>query len=71
MIGGGSLPGEGLPTFVLAIPHPEPHRLAASLRAAETPVVGRVEHESLLLDPRTVAESEEPGMLAALRAAPA
>ena len=32
MIGGGSLPGESLPTFVLAIPHAEPHRLAALLR---------------------------------------
>ncbi|PZC49868.1 MAG: L-seryl-tRNA(Ser) seleniumtransferase [Chloroflexi bacterium] len=69
MIGGGSLPGEGLPTFVLAIAQPEPHRLAAALRRAETPVVGRVERESVLLDPRTVAESEEAAFLATVRSA--
>ena len=69
MIGGGSLPGEGLPTYVLAIPHGDPNRLAARLRAGETPVVGRVAHESLLLDPRTVAEPEEGALLAAVRAA--
>ena len=69
MIGGGSLPGEGLPTFVLAIAQPEPQRLAAALRRAETPVVGRVERESVLLDPRTVAESEEAAFLATVRSA--
>ena len=69
MIGGGSLPGEGLPTFVLAIAQPEPQRLAAALRRAETPVVGRVEQESVLLDPRTVAESEEAAFLATVRSA--
>ena len=36
MVGGGSLPGEGLPTWVLAVPSPEPGRLAARLRASAT-----------------------------------
>ena len=78
MIGGGSLPGEALPTFVLAIPQAEPHRLAARLRAGgapdgaqdgATPVVGRVEHDALLLDPRTVAEADETALLETLRTA--
>ena len=69
MIGGGSLPGESLPSFVLTLPNEEPHRLAARLRSAERPVVGRVEREALRLDPRTVAEDEEAALLATLRAA--
>ncbi len=69
MVGGGSLPGEGLPTWALAIASAEPDRMAARLRSSPTPVVGRVERDALLLDPRTVAEAEEAALLSALRAA--
>ena len=69
MAGGGSLPGEGLPTWALAIASAEPGRLAARLRSAPTPVVGRVERDALLLDPRTVSEAEEAELVSALRAA--
>jgi len=57
MVGGGSLPEESLPTYLLAI-SPTPaagvDEIARRLRASDPPVVGRIEHGRLLLDPRTV-----------------
>ena len=68
-IGGGSLPGQVLPTYVLAIPHEQPQLLAAALRRASPPIIARVAEGALLLDPRTVREEEEAPLLAALKAA--
>jgi L-seryl-tRNA(Ser) seleniumtransferase len=68
-VGGGTLPGETLPTAVLAIPSPDPDALAARLRRADPPVVGRIEAGELLLDPRTVQPGEGAAVVAALRAA--
>jgi L-seryl-tRNA(Ser) seleniumtransferase len=71
-IGGGSLPGETLPTWLLALPVPQDNpnrtisRLQAQLRAQRPPVVGRVEHDCLLFDPRTVLAFQEETLLAAL-----
>jgi len=42
-VGGGSLPGVTLPTFVLALPPGAPDELAARLRRADPPVVARIE----------------------------
>lgn len=53
-VGGGSLPGTTLPTRLAAIDHPHPERIAALLRAADPPLIGRVREGRLLLDPRTV-----------------
>jgi L-seryl-tRNA(Ser) seleniumtransferase len=65
-VGGGTLPGEVLPTFVLAIPSDDPDALAARLRRADPPVVGRIEAGEVLLDPRTVLPGEGAAVLAAL-----
>jgi L-seryl-tRNA(Ser) seleniumtransferase len=70
-VGGGTLPGETLPTVVLAIPSAEPDALAARLRAHQPPVVARIEAGEVLLDPRTVLPGEGPQVVAALRAATA
>lgn len=58
-VGGGSLPGTALPTWLVAIRHPQPDKLAARLRADETPIIGRIEEDQLLLDPRTVLAEQE------------
>jgi L-seryl-tRNA(Ser) seleniumtransferase len=58
-IGGGSLPGATLPTWLVVIPHASPNALAAQLRAAETPIIGRIENDQFLLDPRTVLPEQE------------
>ena len=62
-VGGGSLPGETLPTRLLALLEPSPERLASFLRHADPPVIARVEDEQLVLDPRTVQPEEENELL--------
>jgi L-seryl-tRNA(Ser) seleniumtransferase len=62
-IGGGSLPGATLPSWLVAIRHPRPDALAAQLRAAETPIIGRIENDQFLLDPRTVLPEQEESLL--------
>ncbi len=68
-VGGGSLPGETLPTRLVALREPSPERLARSLRRANPPVIARVEDERLVLDPRTVQPDEEETLLATVIAA--
>lgn len=67
--GGGSLPGEGLPTWVAAVTAPDLDGLAARLRAGEPAVVARVADGRLKLDPRTVLPDDEDALLAAVAAA--
>jgi L-seryl-tRNA(Ser) seleniumtransferase len=67
-VGGGSLPGETLPTALLAIGHPAPDAVAAALRRQPTPVVCRIQQDRLLFDPRTVLPEQEETLLTALAA---
>ncbi len=72
-IGGGSLPGETLPTWLLALPVPlggSANQLQAVLRAQRPPVVGRVERDCLLFDPRTVLDFQGENLLTALERTP-
>ena len=70
-IGGGSLPGETLPSWVLALTCRDnsggPEEMMARLRLADPPVVARVEEDRVLLDPRTVLPEEEEALLQAVR----
>ncbi|MGH2541875.1 MAG: L-seryl-tRNA(Sec) selenium transferase, partial [Ardenticatenaceae bacterium] len=65
-IGGGSLPGETLPTWLLALPAAHPDGWSAALRARHPPVIVRIEDDCLLVDPRTVLEGQERPLLDAL-----
>ena len=67
-VGGGSLPGESLPTHVVAIAprDGDADALVARLRAAPTPVIGRIHDGRLLLDPRTVLPGQEEILLQAV-----
>ncbi len=59
-VGGGSLPGDTLPTYVLALAVAAPDAFMAQLRAAELPIIARIAEGRILFDPRTVlAEQEE------------
>jgi L-seryl-tRNA(Ser) seleniumtransferase len=58
-VGGGSLPGETLPTKLLALSVTDPDGLAEGLRDGDPPVVARIEENRLMLDPRTVLPEEE------------
>jgi L-seryl-tRNA(Ser) seleniumtransferase len=68
-VGGGSLPGETLPTRLVALPTEHPDRLASALRGADPPVIGRIENGHLMLDPRTVQETDEQALLGSVAAA--
>ncbi len=65
-IGGGSLPGETLPTFVLAIKVNNPKNLMDKLRQLPVPIIARVENDQIMLDPRTIFESQEITLLKGL-----
>ncbi len=62
-VGGGSLPGEMLPTMLLAIDADQVSlpldELAKRLRLRSTPIVTRILRDTLLLDPRTVLEEQD------------
>jgi L-seryl-tRNA(Ser) seleniumtransferase len=69
-IGGGSLPGETLPTTLVAldaghvsIPLDE---LAKHLRLHSSPIIARILRDALLLDPRTVLEEQDKEVIQAL-----
>jgi len=66
-VGGGSLPGEMLPTFVLALTVASPNRLAERLHRASQPVIARVEEGRLLFDPRTVLPEQDSLLIDSIR----
>ena len=72
-VGGGSLPGETLPTWLLTIDAGDSPggatALAARLRASDPPVVARIEDDRVVIDPRTVLPGQEEPLARALSAA--
>jgi L-seryl-tRNA(Ser) seleniumtransferase len=65
-IGGGSLPGETLPTRALALRVAAPNAFATRLRRATTAVVARIERGAVLFDPRTVFPDQDQPLLDAI-----
>ena len=68
-VGGGSLPGETLPTWLLALDaggvQGGAEELARRLRGGTPPVVARVQDDRVLLDPRTVFPADDDLLLEA------
>ena len=67
-VGGGSLPGHGLPTVLLALTGPA-SAIATALRHGSPPVIARVEGGACCIDPRTVLKGEDEELLDAVEAA--
>jgi len=67
MVGGGSLPGETLPTYLLALDIPKANNFLTRLRALPFPIVARIENGQTLFDPRTVFPSQEDAFLLGLK----
>ncbi|MBM4295839.1 MAG: L-seryl-tRNA(Sec) selenium transferase [Deltaproteobacteria bacterium] len=67
-VGGGSLPLASLPSRALAlrVPPLAAHQLEARLRQAQPPVIARVEHDTVLLDLRTLLPEDQIELAAAL-----
>jgi L-seryl-tRNA(Ser) seleniumtransferase len=68
-IGGGSLPGETLPSWSIRMETPSPDRVLAGLRAGHPAVIGRIVAEAVVLDLRTVDPSDDERLAGAIRAA--
>ena len=66
-IGGGSAPGSGLPTRLVAVTHPtlSPDAFETALRALDPPVIARIDQDRVVFDLRTVdlADDERLGAL--------
>ncbi len=68
-VGGGSLPGETLPTTAVVLSPRSAEALGRALREGDPPVVARIAEGKVWLDPRTVFPEEEAELLAAVRGA--
>ncbi|MCS7207242.1 MAG: L-seryl-tRNA(Sec) selenium transferase [Dehalococcoidia bacterium] len=70
-LGGGSLPGETLPTWLVALSAEAipggAQELARRLRHQRPPVIARIQNERVVLDPRTVLPDEEEALVRAVR----
>lgn len=69
VLGGGSAPGQTIPTRLLALRHAK-HSAAVlekRLRSRRPPVIARVEEDAVLLDLRTVQPGQEEDLIAAVR----
>ena len=65
-VGGGSLPEETLPTWLLALAVKHPNAFTSRLRKADPPIIARIEDDRIVLDPRTVLKEQEEELLEAL-----
>jgi L-seryl-tRNA(Ser) seleniumtransferase len=65
-VGGGSLPGETLPSFGLGLELPSPDALAARLRLGSPALVARINAGRLLFDLRTLLPEQEDALVGAL-----
>ncbi|MBM3941428.1 MAG: L-seryl-tRNA(Sec) selenium transferase [SAR202 cluster bacterium] len=72
-VGGGSLPGETLPSWALALAcnglTGGAEAVMEGLRSNDPPVIARIEADQVLLDPRTVLPEEDSPLLEAVTAA--
>ncbi len=66
-VGGGSLPGETLPSWGLALDVLAPQQWVARLRAGSPAVVARVSDAQVLFDARTVLPEQDDDLLGAIQ----
>jgi len=68
VIGGGSTPEQSISTWLIVIERPDVNAAERALRRNDPPVIARIEDDRLVLDLRTVFESEEEELTRALQA---
>src|SRR5271157_76555 len=66
-IGGGSLPQETQPTYLIALQVRQPNQLLKLLRSMKPPIIARIENEQVVFDPRTVLIEQEGAFLVGLQ----
>lgn len=62
-VGGGSLPEETLPTWLLSLRAPSPQKFLADLRKHHPPIIARIQDDQVVFDPRTIQPEEEETLL--------
>ncbi len=65
-VGGGSLPDESMPTFVLSLSVKHPDKFLKALRSQNPPIIARTENDQILFDPRTVLDEQDNQLLSTL-----
>jgi L-seryl-tRNA(Ser) seleniumtransferase len=68
-VGGGSLPGETLPSFAVALQARSATQLVSALRRGDPAVVGRIAEGRVILDLRTVDPGDDERLTSAIKAA--
>ena len=68
VIGGGSTPQQPFATWLIAISDRDPVQAERQCRAAQPPVIARIENDRLVIDLRTVFTSDEDDLAAVLQA---
>ncbi len=58
-VGGGSLPGESFPSYVLSLSVKSPDKFLKKLREQNPSVIARTENDKILFDPRTVLPEQD------------
>ncbi len=58
-VGGGSLPGESFPSYVLSLSVKSPDKFLKKLREQNPPIIARTENDKILFDPRTVLPEQD------------
>ena len=66
-VGGGSLPGYGIPSWAVEVRVPDPPAMASRLRTGSPPVFCRVDEKTVVFDVRTVTEKELPDLTRAIQ----
>ena len=69
LAGGGTYPGEEVPSWALALRPVDAQRFVGALRAGRPAVVARIENGAVLLDARTVQSGEDEDLIVAVRRA--
>jgi len=69
-VGGGSLPGVDLPTCVIALRHAalSAEEFSRKLRTGQPRLVGRIQHDEVLIDLRSVVAEDDTQIVLALKA---
>jgi L-seryl-tRNA(Ser) seleniumtransferase len=66
-VGGGALPGETIPTWLLTFKLPRPQQKLGRLRSNDPPVIARIEDDKLVFDLRTVFDEDDNQLITAIQ----
>lgn len=66
-VGGGALPDESIPTFLLELQVKSAEKFLRALRKNNPPIIARTENDKVLFDPRTVFPEQEGALLVGLK----